>query len=409
MGIAAIAILGFVKLSEQSAQNARSKELDNDFNVVASNVQMVLNSDCASLLPGATYTPGQSPAAQYTSFVVNNFPIASVGLPPVGTRVMTLNIANTLSTDIQAPIGNLHQDLVNFNISAQKFTSPSGTPGQGLIGNPTFSKNFSLTVWWDENTKKIIDCDRQQQVTISLSAPALNCFPAGQPMGLTWTASGAEGIQVSGGELGANPPALPLPNPFPSPVYAGTTSILPASGPNTYTALALGNSGQNASSSVTINAQTGCPANCSALQVPTFNITPTTGMPSGTPIQLNWTAPGATAVSISPTVGTVAVSGPTTIPAPSVITTYVLTSSNSCGTSAPVAVTVSPQSLCSCGNASACTGGVTTYQDSCGHNNCQCPAQGTCAPPAPSCAHGNVCCSGSTNTWTCPGVGEPCL
>jgi len=402
MGIASIALLGLMKLASQSTSTARSQVLDNDFNIVTSGVETVLYNDCLKVLPGASFTPGATPVATFSSFSVGGQIIAAVGSPIYGTRITALQINQVIDADIQV-IGNLHEDLVNFNIQAQKFI-----PGnQTLPGAPFFSKDFKMMIWYNDSTGTIIDCQRPGAVTINLFAPQLSCYQAGIPLELSWNTSGADGISMSAGTP-LTPVPNPLPNPSVQPIYFGVQTVTPVAGANTFTATVYGNSGQNIPANVTVTASPSCPADCTSLGVPTFSITPNTNVAVGSSLTATWSASGATSVSIMPSPGSVAVSGTVGITAPPDATTYTLTASNSCGTSAPISVTVTSQGNCTCGNSSSCTGSQTTYTDSCGQQNCNCPSQGTCPPPVPACAHGNPCCSNTTSTWSCPGVGAQC-
>ena len=401
MGLAGIAILGFMKLSEQSSQTAQSQVLSNDFNIEASNISLAVNSDCVNTLKGLTFNHSQPTPAPIASLTFpNGTVVAAVGYPIVGTRITSLSINQIIGGDIFT-IGRLHEVLVNLNVQAQKFTTTSASPTAGTLlpGTQSYSKDFKIVVWYDDQANEIIDCQRPQTMAINFLAPTQTCYQVGTQLQLSWNTTGSEGIAFSGPGLAAslNVPS-PLPCPLPQPIYEGTLPVTPQSpGPNTYIATAYGNSGQAMPSPVTITASPSCPP-CTQVGMPTFTIQPNSGFNAGDTLTANWSVSNATSVSIQPSPGPVAVSGPTNLSAPPVTTTYTLTATNSCGTSAPVYLTVTPATGCTCGSATVCTGGQTTYSDSCGHQNCNCPPQ-SCQPPMPTCHTGSATCLGST--WYC--------
>ncbi len=175
-------------------------------------------------------------------------------------------------------------------------------------------------------------CNAQTSVTVNLSScsPVGITFTAtptsiqqGDSSILRWNVTNSSRVTISGPGVSGTVPA------------ASNSFAVSPNSTATYTLTAVnsqaGCPGATASVTITVGAV------CQPPFVNTFTASPDT-IQSGQSATIYWEAPGATSVTISPGIGTVASSGSRTV-RPRATTTYTLTATNSCG-SASAATTV---------------------------------------------------------------------
>jgi hypothetical protein len=206
--------------------------------------------------------------------------------------------------------------LNNANASVATFTAAAGQ-----------QYSFRLTVTNTDNLKSTattsVTTVSPGQVSIVQFTANPASITSGQSSTLTWVVQNATGVTISPGVGAVN-------------AGSGSTSVSPTT-TTTYTLSATGPGGTvNASVTVTV----GTPATV-APQILRFEANPVTIAP-GQNSTLSWATNGATTVTISNGVGSVALNGSVTV-SPTTTTTYTLTATNSAGLSVtdPVTVTVS--------------------------------------------------------------------
>ncbi|MBC8273817.1 MAG: hypothetical protein H8E40_02455 [Chloroflexi bacterium] len=163
-------------------------------------------------------------------------------------------------------------------------------------------------------------------------APAINSFdssPAsisgGEYSTLSWNVSGASTVSI---DQGIGNVAL-----------SGRRDVMP-SATTVYTLTATNAAGRSTTATAQVIVS-GAPSPSAGLPVVNSFTASPSGITAGSPATLSWNVSNATSVSINPGVGTFASSG-TTIVAPVVTTTYILTATNAAGsTTAMTQVTVS--------------------------------------------------------------------
>jgi hypothetical protein len=253
-----------------------------------------------------------------TRQVGHSAPIANAGPPQIGVPpgTVTLNGSGSYSPDHDAlnfswtQVSGPSVPLSGANTSMATFTAAAST-----------SYGFTLTVT-DQVTgltgsaNTFVSTQRGLQVVRFSAAPSQ--ISSGQSSTLSWNVPNATSVTISGVGSGLN--------------QQGTATVSPTT-TTTYNLTATGTGGQTVTASVTVTVGASKPA------VVRFTASPNQ-INAGQSSLLSWTTTGASTVSISPSVGSVAVNGSVSV-SPTATTTYTLTATGADGvTSVTAGVTV---------------------------------------------------------------------
>jgi len=252
-------------------------------------------------------------------------PIADAGPNQIGVPAGTITLNGSGSSD---PLG----ETLTFNWV--QIAGPTVTINNATAAIATFtaaagqSYSFRLTV---KNTDNLSASASTSVSTASPAALQITLFSAtpaaiqpGQSSTLTWSVQNSTSVSISPtvGNVAAS----------------GSTSVSPTA-TTTYTLTASGPGG-TITATVTVQVGTPPPGNP---QIIRFEANPVSIAP-GQSSTLSWTTSGATTVTISPNVGSVALNGSVQV-TPAQTTTYTLTATNGTSVSAPVTVIVAPANI----------------------------------------------------------------
>ncbi|MGD0364864.1 MAG: OmpA family protein [Bryobacteraceae bacterium] len=238
---------------------------------------------------------------------------AQIGVPP-GT--ITLNGSGSYSPDHDAlnyswtQVSGPSVPISGANSAIATFTAAGST-----------SYGFSLTVT-DQLTGLTGSANTTVTTQRALSVVRFSATPSniasGQSSTLAWNVPNATSVNISGVGSGLNP--------------AGTATVSPTT-TTTYNLTATGQGGQTITASVTVTVGASNP------KIIRFAASPV-HISQGQSSLLSWTTTGASTVSISNSVGSVAANGSVSV-SPATTTTYTLTATGADGkTSVTAAVTV---------------------------------------------------------------------
>ena len=238
---------------------------------------------------------------------------AQIGVPP-GT--ITLNGSGSYSPDHDAlnyswtQVSGPNVAISGANTAIATFTAAGST-----------SYGFTLTVT-DQVSGLTASANTSVTTQRSLSVVRFSATPsqiaAGQSSILAWNVPNATSLSISGVGTGLNP--------------QGNATVSPTQ-TTTYNLTATGPGGQSVTASVTVTVGASKPA------ILRFGASPT-HISQGQSSLLSWTTTGASTVSISPSVGSVAANGSVSV-TPTASTTYTLTATGADKTtSVTAAVTV---------------------------------------------------------------------
>jgi len=245
-------------------------------------------------------------------------PIANAGPNQSGVPAGTVTLNGSASYD---PLGEtltyawsqISGPAVTINNANQAIATFTGVAGQ--------TYQFMLKVTNTDNlsgqasTAVVMASPLQTQITQFTAQPA--SITLGQTSTLSWVIQNATSASIAPGVGAVNP-------------STGSVPVSPAV-TTTYTLTAIGANG-----TVTQTVQVVVGAN--SAQILRFAANPST-IPVGGQSTLSWTTSGAATVSISPTVGTVAANGSTTV-SPAATTTYTITATGADGKAITAAATV---------------------------------------------------------------------
>jgi len=205
-------------------------------------------------------------------------------------------------------------------------TSTTATPASA--GSITYTLTATNSSGSSTSSVVVVVTSTLQPPVVSLSALSSTITLQGTVQ-LSWTESGATSLSIDQG-VGSVP------------VTSNSINTTPtASGPITYTITATNGAGST-TSSVTVNVIAAPAAPTATVPYPRISAAGT-GYTVGSPITLNYTAPGATSLSIDQGVGPVTGTSATVTPTTAGLNTYTLTASNGAGSaSAFVTVNVGP-------------------------------------------------------------------
>ena len=205
-------------------------------------------------------------------------------------------------------------------------TSTSVTPAS--TGSITYTLTATNSSGSSTSSVVVVVTSTLQPPVVSLSALSATITLQGA-VTLSWTESGATSLSIDQ-EIGSVP------------VTSNSVHATPAaSGPITYTITAANGAGST-TSSVTVNVIAAQAAPTATVPYPRISAAGT-GYVVGSPITLNFTAPGATSLSIDQNVGPVTETSTTVTPTTAGLNTYTLTAANGAGSaSAFVTVYVAP-------------------------------------------------------------------
>jgi hypothetical protein len=238
---------------------------------------------------------------------------AQIGVPP-GT--ITLNGSGSYSPDGDA----LNYSWKQVNGPTVAISNANGPMATFTAAGST-SYGFTLTVTdqvsgLTASANTTVTTQRSLQVVRFSATPSQ--IAAGQSSTLAWNVTNATSVNISGVGSGLNP--------------QGTATVSPTQ-TTTYNLTATGPGGQSITASVTVTVGASKPA------IIRFTAAPTQ-INQGQTSLLSWTTTGASTVTISNGVGTVAANGSQSV-SPSATTTYTLTATGADGvTSVTAAVTV---------------------------------------------------------------------
>lgn len=216
ISILSVAMLGSVQFAVKEVKNSRSQNLDYDFAILASNVGIVLQSDCDKVLNGQTIIPG-NPITMSIGVGSTGYTVASTVYPSSyygvkATRIYISKVSQTLFTTADLR----HEQHATVSLEAKRFLSP------GVVdpGSPIYVKDFTIDAWLD-TANNLISCQRQAPsaaATLSFSAPvpASSCS-TDPPIQGTWSLTNP----VRNAYFVANPIT---PTPIPDNVAPPTTS-----------------------------------------------------------------------------------------------------------------------------------------------------------------------------------------
>jgi hypothetical protein len=277
-----------------------------------------------------TPVPMDVPRIRYeigTRRVGSSPPIADAGPNQLGIPAGNVTLNGSGSSD---PLGE------TLTYAWLQIAGPTVTINNATAAIATFtavagqSYSFRLTV---RNTDNLSSSASTSVSTISPTAPVIVLFSAtpaaiqpGQSSTLTWSVQNSTSVSINQGVGNV--------------AASGSTSVSPTA-TTTYTLTATGPGG-TVTATVTVQVGTALPGNP---QIIRFEANPVSIAP-GQSSTLSWTTTGAATVTISPTVGSVAVNGSVQV-TPAQTTTYTLTATSSDGksVSAPVQVIVAPANI----------------------------------------------------------------
>ena len=253
-----------------------------------------------------------------TRQVGHSAPIANAGPPQIGVPpgTVTLNGSGSYSPDHDAlsyswtQVSGPSIAISGANSAIATFTAAGST-----------SYGFSLTVT-DQLTGLTGSANTTVTTQRALSVVRFSATPSniasGQSSTLAWNVPNATSVNISGVGSGLNP--------------AGTATVSPTT-TTTYNLTATGQGGQTITASVTVTVGASNP------KIIRFAASPA-HISQGQSTLLSWTTTGASTVSISNSVGSVAANGSVSV-SPTTTTTYTLTATGADGkTSVTAAATV---------------------------------------------------------------------
>jgi PKD repeat protein/uncharacterized protein YceK len=270
---------------------------------------LTANSANGPVTKSLTINVTSSSAPTITSFTASA-PTVLVGTPV--TLAWTVTGATSLS--------------ISSGVGTVAGTSTSVTPA--VAGTVTYTLTATNSSGSSTSSVVVVVTSTLQPPVVSLSAVSGTITLQGA-VTLNWTESGATSLSIDQG-VGTEP------------ITSNHVDTIPtASGPITYTITAT-NAAGSTTSSVTVNVIAVQAAPTATAPYPRIAAVGT-GYIVGSPITLNFTAPGATSLIIDPGVGTVTGTSTTVTPTTAGLNTYTLTATNIAGSaSAFVTVYVAP-------------------------------------------------------------------
>jgi PKD repeat protein len=274
---------------------------------------LTANSANGPVTKSLTITVTDSSAPTITSFT------ASVTTVMAGTPV-------TLTWTVKDE--NNLTDTISISPSVGTVTGTSKTVTPATAGTVTYTLTATNSSGSSTASVVVVVTSTLQPPVVSLSALSSSITLQGA-VTLSWTESGATSLSIDQG-VGAVP------------VTSNSINSTPmASGPITYTITAT-NAAGSTTSSVTVNVIVAQAAPTATVPYPRISAVGG-GYAVGSPITLNFTASGATSLSIDKGVGAVTGTSTTVTPTTAGLNTYTLTASNFAGSaSAFVTVYVAP-------------------------------------------------------------------
>jgi len=236
-GILAVALLAIMQAGGAGATSGKNQTLDLDFNILISNLQTTLSTDCSRLVTAQTkaFVNQPTPNPDFGPLQIGSFVIAAVPSPgsnPVGLVVTSIALDQTPSQIAISQGGNVEYQT-NLNIQATKITS-SGKP---FPGAPNLHKDFPLNVWVNPSTSQIVGCGQGDVPTGATLSVTPGCQGTTSIVTAQWNC--ANPASVTSAEMAlTGGAATPLPA-FPSPTAIPVTP----GGPYTYTLLLTDQSG----------------------------------------------------------------------------------------------------------------------------------------------------------------------
>jgi hypothetical protein len=270
---------------------------------------LTANSANGPVTKSLTINVTDSSAPTITSFTASA-PAVTLGTP------VTLTWAVTGATSLS----------VSSGIGTVTGTSTTVTPA--AAGTTTYTLTATNSSGSSTSSVVVVVTSTPQPPVVSLSALSSTITLQGA-VTLNWTESGATSLSIDQGVGMVD-------------LTSNTINVTPtASGPITYTITAA-NAAGSTTSSVTVNVIAAQAAPTATVPYPRISAAGT-GYTVGSPITLNFTAPGAKSLSIDQGVGPVTGTSTTVMPTTAGLNTYTLTATNAAGSaSAFVTVYVAP-------------------------------------------------------------------